>query len=67
VVGHAPEEDVVRGDRLAVMLKGHPLFVHRPPLETKKQEGALPKISEKVGSGGGPGRWEMEDRRWGDS
>ena len=50
VVGHAPEEDVVRGDRLAVMLKGHPLFVHRPQLETKKQEGAVPKISEKVGS-----------------
>jgi len=52
VVGHAPEEDVVRGDRLAVMLKGHPVFVHRPKLETKKQEGAVPKISEKVGREG---------------
>ena len=52
VAGHAPEEDVVRGDGLAVVLKGHPLFVHRPKLETKKQEGAVPKISEKVGKEG---------------
>ena len=52
VAGHAPQKDMVGGDRLAVMLKGHPLFVHRPKPETKKREGAVPKISEKVGKEG---------------
>jgi hypothetical protein len=28
VVGHAAEEDGVRGDRLAVVLEGHGLLVH---------------------------------------
>ena len=50
VAGHAPQKDMVRGDGLAVVLEGHPLFVHRPKPETKKREGAVPKISEKVGS-----------------
>jgi len=65
VIGHTPEEDVVRGDRLAMVLEGHGLFVHKPKRKTKRQERAEPKISEKVGSGVGLGRWEMEDRRWG--
>jgi len=63
VIGHAPEKDVVRGNRLAMVLKGHRLFVHKPKRKTKRQERAEPKISEKVGRD--PGRWEMEDRRWG--
>ena len=49
MVGHPPEEDGMRGDGLAVMLKGHSLLVDRPGRETKRQERARSKISEKVG------------------
>ena len=49
VIGHPPEEDGMRGDGLAVMLKGHSLLVDRPGRETKRQERARSKISEKVG------------------
>jgi len=49
VVGHAPEKDVVRGDRLAMVLEGHGLLVDKRNPKTKRQERAEPKISEKVG------------------
>ena len=52
VIGHAPEEDVVRGDRLAMVLEGHGLLVDKRNGKTKRQERAEPKISEKVGRDG---------------
>ena len=51
VIGHAPEEDVVRGDRLAMVLEGHPLLVDRLNWQTKEAERPMGKLSEKVGSG----------------
>ena len=46
----APDEDVVRGHGLAVVLKGHPLVVDRPNCQTKEAERRMGKISEEVGS-----------------
>ena len=51
VIEKPPHEDVVRGDRLAMVLKGHFFVVDRLRRETKRQERAEPKMSEKVGSG----------------
>ena len=52
---------MVRGDRLAMVLEGHGLLVDGLKEKTKRQEGAEPKISEKVGREGsqGDGRSEM--------
>ena len=60
VIGHAPEEDVVRGDRLAMVLERHPLLVDRLNWQTKEAERPMGKISEKVGR---DGFWKMGDRR----
>ena len=44
-------EDMVRGNRLAMVLKGHFLVVDRLNCQTKEPERPMGKISEKVGSG----------------
>ena len=57
--GHAeveedtPKEYRVRGEGLAVMFERHPWFVARLAGEAKKQEGGMPKISEKVDENSG--------------
>ena len=43
------EEDVVRGNRLAMVLEGHSLLVDRLNWQTKEAERPMGKISEKVG------------------
>jgi hypothetical protein len=50
VIGHALEEDVVRGNRLTVVLERHPLLVDRLNWQTKEAERPMGKISEKVGT-----------------
>ena len=50
VVGQPPEEDVVRGNRLTVVLEGHPLLVDRLNWQTKKAERSMGKISQPVGT-----------------
>jgi hypothetical protein len=52
VVGQPPEEDVVRGNRLTVVLEGHPLLVDRLNWQTKKAARPMGKISEEVGREG---------------
>ena len=49
VAGHPPQKDMVRGDRLAMVLKGHPLVVDRMNCQTKEAERPMGKISEEVG------------------
>jgi hypothetical protein len=49
----APEEDMMRGDWLAMVLEGHPFLVDRLNWQTKEAERPMGKISQKVGSGGG--------------
>ena len=50
---NSSNKDVVGGQGLTVMLERHPWFVALLAGEAKKQEGGMPKISEKVDENSG--------------
>ena len=49
VIGHAPEEDVVRGDRLAMVLERHLSVVHSWPMMKRAVSSVVRKINQKLG------------------